>query len=201
MRKELRDKPYLTPNELAELLMVSPVTVRHWANKGWINAELTPGGHRRFIRAEVEKFARKRGLALQPPDEGMLRVLIVDDDPEVCEAIEELLQSTPHAITTEIANSGFETGLSVHTFKPHVVLLDLMMPEMDGFEVCKRLRGDAATKSVRIVAMTGYFSRENKRTIVDAGAECCLKKPLDQGELLSALGVEENSETLNAVGR
>jgi excisionase family DNA binding protein len=195
VKKDLRNKPYLTPNELAELLMVSPVTVRHWANKGWIKAVLTPGGHRRFVRDEVEKFARERGLALEPPDDGMLRVLVVDDEVAICDAVQELLDSLAQSITTETANSGFEAGLSVYTFKPHVVLLDLMMPEMDGFEVCKRLRGDSATKDVRIIAMTGYYSEENRRKILEAGAEHCLKKPLDPDELLSVLGVQDISHS------
>lgn len=194
MKKLSRNKSYLTPNELAELLMVSPVTVRHWANKGWINAVLTPGGHRRFVRDEVEKFARERGLSLQPPDDGITRVLIVDDDPTICEAVKELLESSAESISTKVAHSGFEAGLSVNSFKPHVVLLDLMMPEMDGFEVCRRLQADPVTQSVRVVAMTGYYSDENRRKILAAGAECCLKKPLDPDELLSAIGVHSVSE-------
>ncbi len=189
MKKDLRNKPYLAPNELAELLMVSPVTVRHWANKGWIKAVLTPGGHRRFVREEVEKFARARGLSLQPPGDGSLRVLVVDDEPDVCTAICELLGALPEEIKTEAANGGFEAGLAVHAFRPHIVLLDLMMPDMDGFEVCRKLRDDPATGSVRVVAMTGYYSEDNARRIIAAGAERCLRKPIDPDELIEALGL------------
>ncbi len=57
------DKPYLTPNEVATLFMVSPITVRQWAQKGLLKAEVTVGGHRRFLRGEVERFARDHGLA------------------------------------------------------------------------------------------------------------------------------------------
>ncbi len=190
MKKDLRNKPYLAPNELAELLMVSPVTVRHWANKGWIKAVLTPGGHRRFVREEVEKFARARGLSLEPPSDGTLRVLVVDDEPDVCSGICELLEALPERTATETANGGFEAGMAVHSFRPHIVLLDLMMPEMDGFEVCRKLRAHPATEAVRVIAMTGYYSEENARRIISAGAERCLRKPIDPDELVEALGLE-----------
>ena len=55
------NKAYLTPNEVAELLMVSPITVRSWAQKGLLVAKVTPGGHRRFLKSDVERFVRESG--------------------------------------------------------------------------------------------------------------------------------------------
>ena len=85
-------KPYLTPTEVASLLMVSPITVRQWAAKGLLKAELTLGGHRRFMRHEIERFARDNGLSLQHKSAGPGgRLLIVDDDPQLVTLLREML--------------------------------------------------------------------------------------------------------------
>jgi len=76
-------------------------------------------------------------------------------------------------------------------FSPDVVLLDLMMPGMDGFQVCERLKKDSATKNIRVIAMTGYPSAMNTEKILAAGAEICLPKPVDRAQLLELLGVSK----------
>jgi CheY-like chemotaxis protein len=78
------------------------------------------------------------------------------------------------------------------------MLLDLMMPGMDGFEVCSRLKADNATKNIRVVAMTGYPSDENVNRILAAGAECCLAKPLDREKLLAVLGLSSSANQSKA---
>lgn len=187
MTRPSRERHYYAPSELARLMMVSPVTVRYWANKGLIRAELTPGGHRRFARGEVERFARSRGISLDR-DSCNLRILIVDDEADVCDELTDLLTASLPDVITKSAYNGFEVGLSVATFNADIVLLDLMMPQMDGFEVCRRLREGPEASTVRVVAMTGYYTEENARRIIEAGAECCLRKPLDPRELLEAIG-------------
>src|SRR6185312_12057904 len=83
--KKIRQKTHLTPNEVAELLMVNPVTVRQWAARGLLRSLTTPGGHRRFLLSDVEEFARSRGSASVPRGSGRPdRVLVVDDDPQIC---------------------------------------------------------------------------------------------------------------------
>ncbi len=196
VNKQTNVKSYYAPNELAKLLMVSPVTVRYWANKGWIRAELTPGGHRRFSRKEVERFARARGISLHRPASDGLRILIVDDEPDICAELAELLKASLPGVSTKSAYSGFEVGMSVVTFHADIVLLDLMMPQMDGFEVCRQLRSDSMSSRVRVIAMTGYYTEENARRIIEAGAECCLKKPLDTAELFAAIGAGAEPEAV-----
>jgi len=184
-----KEKSWLTPNDVARLLMVSPVTVRQWAQKGGLHALTTPGGHRRFLRHDVERFARERGISLQPPEGDTLRILIVDDDRQLAGYLVELLASQSTAISTEVAHNGFDAGIRVQTFKPHILLLDLMMPGLDGFEVCQRMQQDPSTQAVRIIAMTGYHTPENVQRILAAGAEVCLAKPVPDGKLLEAIGL------------
>lgn len=188
--KDYRRKPYFTPTEVADRLMVSPITVRQWAQKKLLKAETTPGGHRRFLRHDVERFARERGLTLQPPDDGSLRILVVDDDRLMAESLSELFKAASEDVEVEVAYDGFDAGRKVLLFEPHVVLLDLVMEGMDGFEVCARLKSDPATKAVRVIAMTGCQTLENSQRIFDAGAEACLSKPFDPDEMLLAVGIQ-----------
>lgn len=188
MKEEFNNKPYLTPNEVAQWMMVSPVTVRGWAQKGLLQAEVTPGGHRRFRREEVERFARQWNPA---GNKGPLRVLIVDDDRAVVGFLKELLEGEDdaHPVLVEAAYDGFEAGRKIHTFLPNVVLLDLMMPGIKGTDVCRQIKQLPGHADVRVIAMTGYLSSENETELLAAGAECCLAKPLDTTRLLSLLGL------------
>lgn len=186
MKTHSETPSFLTPAEVARLLLVAPVTVRQWAQRGWLKAELTAGGHRRFLRSEVEHFARARGLTLHR-QQGGRRVLVVDDDAQLVRYLAELLQSVDGVEAVESAHDGFDAGMRVRSFQPDTILLDLMMPGLDGFEVCRLLQADPVTRSIRIVAMTGYPSEDNVQRILAAGARVCLAKPFDREQILQAL--------------
>jgi excisionase family DNA binding protein len=180
-------KPYLTPNEVAEWMMVSPITVRGWAQKGLLKAEVTPGGHRRFRREEVERFARRwqRG-----GPSGPLRILVVDDDRTVVTLLRELLAEGEAPPTVECAYDGFEAGLKVQSFAPDVVLLDLKMPGLDGIEVCRQIKQMPGHADVRVIAMTADLSPANADALRAAGAEACLAKPLDGDLVRRTIGLD-----------
>lgn len=188
MTEEFKNKPYLTPNEVAQWMMVSPVTVRGWAQKGLLQAEVTPGGHRRFRREEVGRFARQWNPV---GNQGPLRVLIVDDDRAVVGFLRALLEGGAHQTIVETAYDGFDAGRKVHTFFPDIVLLDLMMPGIQGIEVCRQIKQLPGLANVRVIAMSGYLSPENEAELLAAGAECCLSKPIDTTRLLKVMGLGE----------
>jgi excisionase family DNA binding protein len=188
--KKPKQKTHLTPNEVAELLMVNPVTVRQWAARGLLRSLTTPGGHRRFLLSDVEEFARSRGATPVARHSGRPdRILIVDDDPNFCRLVHELIQEQDAHVKTETAHDGFEAGVKLESFRPHALVLDLMMPGIDGFEVCRRLRGRPTLNHIRIVAVTGFPSTENIDRILAAGADACLPKPVDSERLLVELGL------------
>lgn len=182
-------KEYLTPNEVAKLLKVSPVTVRYWAQKGMLDAEMTPGGHRRFNRNEVARFARERGINLFDDDSDLLKILVVDDNHQVASFLIELFSMFSDRVATEVAYNGFDAGQKVRSFKPNIVLMDVMMPEMNGFTACKQIKSDPETSGTRVIAMSGYCTPENLERIVQAGAETCIKKPIDTNGLLQLIGL------------
>ncbi len=180
---DLRDKGYLTPQQVADKLLVSPITVRGWALRGLLKAEVTPGGHRRFLVSEVERFAMERH---QHDDHAQARVLIVDDNQSLARYLQDFLST--HNLITETAFDGFDAGWKIQSFHPEILLLDLMMPRLNGFDVCKQIKENHETYSIRIIAMTGYPSPSNESRVINEGAECCLNKPIDELALLEAIG-------------
>ena len=188
MTRSIKDKRFLTPTEVADMLLVSPITVRQWAQKGVLPARTTAGGHRRFSREAVEAFARKLGMGERPSGEPR-RVLVVDDDRQLNGLLVELLQARGGHVVVDCAFDGFEAGSKVHAFKPDVVLLDIMMPGLDGFEVCRRLKSDVTTMHIRVVAMTGHYSPATAQRLLAAGADQFLSKPFSNDEVLAACGL------------
>ena len=173
----------LTPREVAQQLGVSPVTVRHWALDGKLEFISTPGGHRRFLQEQVDQFVQAHGVNKSSNRMSNICVLIVEDDKQLSGYLTDFIDSLDAPIDSAVANDGFEAGELVHEFNPDLVLLDLMMPTMDGFSVCQRIKQNPKTRHIRVVAMTGYPSQDNVERIMRAGAESCLSKPLDSSEL------------------
>ena len=175
-----RRAEYLTPTEVADRLLVAAVTVRLWATKGLLPSVTTLGGHRRFRAEDVEAFAARH----QTGRRGKARVLIIDDDREFSRYLAGVIQSNARGIVVDVANDGFSAGVKCQAHRPDVVILDLQMPDMDGFEVCAMLRTMFGRSAPRIVALTAFPSEENVLRIVAAGADTCLPKGCALGKLL-----------------
>jgi len=179
----MREKSVFTTFEAAKLCHVSPLSIINWVNAGRLPAFRTPGGHRRIRRDDLARFMRDNGIPL--PDDlrdgsGRPRVLVVDDEASIRDVLADTLASrpnNPYEVTS--AADGFEAGRLVATFRPDVVLLDLRMPGLDGFQVCRTIKGDSDTASIIVVAMTGYHTPETEARILDCGAVRCLAKPIE----------------------
>ena len=184
-------KSVYTPNELAELLMVSPITVRQWAQKGLIEAQTTAGGHRRFTLEAVRRFAASRNIDLDAAlgrEGGTL--LIVDDDKQLNRFLLALFSTEVPGLTVHSAYDGFQAGRMVQAHQPDVVLLDIMMPGMDGVAVCTSIKDDPQSAHIRVVGMTGFHTSELEDRMLAAGAEVLLKKPFSNAEVVAACGFE-----------
>lgn len=183
---------YLTPTECAKRLNVATVTLRKWAQQGMLDAVATPGGHRRYALEAVAEFAAKYNLPFWDNDlDETRRILIVDDDAQICRYLKSLFAKFKDLAVTEEVQDGFEAGHLLHTFRPNIVLLDLMMPGIDGYEVCRLIKSHSDTRHIRVIAITGFHTEENIKRITDAGAEVCLSKPIDRNALLEAVGLNK----------
>jgi excisionase family DNA binding protein len=188
----VRDGELLSPAQVAKMMGVSPITVRSWVNRGWLAATTTPGGHRRFTRQDVLALASQHGGRQgQRP----VRLLVVDDDPQFRGYLVELLGVLTPGAEIEAAVDGFEAGIKVAEFLPHVVLLDQSMPGLNGASVCRRIRSAPQHAAVRVIGITGHLDPQVEREMLAAGAECVLHKPLDVAALREALGGEILAES------
>jgi DNA-binding response OmpR family regulator len=112
----------------------------------------------------------------------MPRILIADDNPANAELLEAHLDGAGYE--TRIAADGDETLAAAREWRPDVVLLDVMMPKLSGFEVCKRLRQDAATKTTGVLMVTALDQPSDVERALDAGTDDFLTKPISKAELV-----------------
>jgi PleD family two-component response regulator len=110
------------------------------------------------------------------------RVLIADDNPQGAELLEAYLSSTDYEL--RIASDGEQTMGFVRSWQPDLILLDIMMPRISGFEVCKRLRADAATRDIAVLMVTALDQPSDVERAVEAGTDDFLSKPINKTELL-----------------
>jgi len=174
----MKDQPkHYTTHEVSRICGVAPITVGRWVEAGKIQAFRTVGGHRRILASSLDAFLERYRIPRAAPGPVSRRVLIVDDDDAIRQVTRELLLTIDEGLDIRDAPDGFEAGRLVASFRPHLVLLDLMMPGLDGFEVCRRIKLDPGNDGVEIVGHTGFFTSENRQRLLDAGALDCLKKP------------------------
>ncbi|HOW27990.1 MAG TPA: response regulator [Elusimicrobiota bacterium] len=196
-------------SDIAEKANVLPSTIRHYTDLGLLqHVATTEGGHRLYHESEtLLQLARIKRLAshgMSLPEikaslsgNGIKKVLVVDDEPEVGEFVEDLLKDR-FKMEVKIARDGFTAGRVLAEYVPDLVVLDLMLPGIDGFEVCKQIRADANLMGVKILAVTGYDTSENAQRIMSAGADMMLSKPLETHDVLKAVQQLLNLETLPA---
>jgi len=190
-RKNRYDGPkYYTTFQVAKYLGVSLPTVVNWVKSGLLDAHRTPGGHRRIAHNDVIAFAREHNypLARELMDAGNTarKVLVVDDEPDFSEMVKEYLVAKG-GFDVEVADSGFQAGIAVARFKPDVILIDIMMPDMDGFEVHRTLRSDPDTRHIPVVACTAYQDAEIERRVEQEQFDAFMGKPLKLDALLTLL--------------
>jgi excisionase family DNA binding protein len=169
-------------------------TIRRWILEGLLPAYETPGGHLRILRRDLALFLESRKLKGRRPSGGPVRVLIVDDDALFRQGAVEFL-SRREGITVKDAGDGFTAGRMVSEFLPHVVVLDLLMPGVDGFEVCRSVKGSTRTRHIAILVLTGFPTDDNLKRARDCGADVCLAKPVELDDLHAEVLRLANVET------
>lgn len=179
-----------TTHEVARLLGVTPITVIRWIESGKFKCFTTVGGHRRIEHGELTRFAQAFNLPWQGDEELKNRkeyvVLAVDDEDDILILMKDMIESLPGIKFLAVSN-GFTAGAKLVEERPDLVLLDFMMPELDGFEFCRFMRQDPRFKDIPIVAVTGLKAQADLEKIRNAGVNEILNKPLIQDTLLKQI--------------
>lgn len=171
---------FYTTFEISQICGVNPTTVQNWVKGKKLRAFQTPGGHRRVRREDLISFLKEFGMPIpaelsqNPP-----LVLIVDDEPDILDMLETLMRSGDEDVNVSKAQNGVDALLMIGETKPDLLILDIMMPGMNGFDVCRKLKASAATQNIKIVAITGDHDPAVKDRVLNAGADLFFTKPLE----------------------
>jgi len=191
------EKDFYTIPEAADICSVSRGTMWRWVKSGKLKASTTLGGQYRIQKNHLQAVLAENGAytkagngkdqptVISETDSSKKKILIVDDEEQSRKLLTKILSKQGYEI--ENAADGFEAGTQVLEFKPDLVLLDLYMPGMDGFEVCRKIKENPKTAIIVVVAVTGYDNDENRERIMKAGADGYLTKPVERKHLLESI--------------
>lgn len=187
---DAKRKKLYTTHEVAKLLGVTPITVIRWIESGKFKCFTTVGGHRRIEHEELVRFAQMYNLPWKGEEELQDRkefiVIAVDDDPDILDIIGDMLLDVEGVKLIGVTNA-FAAGAKLVEEQPDLILLDFLMPELDGFEFCQFVRQDPRFKDVPIIAMSGLKSGSDKEKMMGAGVNDILSKPFSQDQVLQKI--------------
>jgi excisionase family DNA binding protein len=176
----MQQRSFYTTFEISQICGVNPTTVQNWVKAKKLKAFQTPGGHRRIRREDLISFMKEFGMPL--PD-GLIQdlptVMIADDEIDILDMLEDLMKSDNGDVRIIKAQSGVEALLMIGESKPDLLILDIMMPGMNGYEVCQKLKTNPNTQNIQIVAISGDHNPAVRERILGAGADLFFTKPLE----------------------
>jgi excisionase family DNA binding protein len=179
-RAPTSDPDWLTLGQAAKYLGVAQSTIRKWSDQGRVPAFYTPGGHRRYRRPDLDNFLNRSGPG-GSTQQGPL-VLIVDDDERVREYVRVNLEMEGYAVR-EAGNA--EEGLGVlEEVSPDLILLDVMMPEVDGWEMLRRVQERHGVGAIPVVMFSGKVNEQSAQEATARGAQGFVGKPFDPQQLI-----------------
>ena len=175
----------LTVSQASKYCKVAPKTIINWIEAGHINAYKTVGGHRRIKKEDLDRFLEEHKMPSfdQAEENKRKKILVVDDDKIIVETIVQSLEEDANDYEVISAADGFEAGIQVSHFKPDLIILDIMMPDINGYEVCKKIKSKLETRHIKVIVLSAYLDDESYRQIKDYGADACFSKPLPLPEL------------------
>jgi excisionase family DNA binding protein len=182
---EFGEKTFTT-FEVARLCGVFHTTVINWVNKGKLKARVTPGGHRRIPISELVVFMKKYDMPV-PADieDPHKQVLVLDDEPMMTKLIEKGFGKHKDRYAVSVANNPVDALVMIGKRLPHLLVVDLLMPVMDGFQVCQILKSNPATKDMKIVAISGKKLSSAQQDFLAKNCDRFLQKPFDLPDLVA----------------
>lgn len=188
------DKKVFTTGEAADVCKVSQQTIIRCFDAGRLNGFRVPGSRfRRIPREELLRFMRDNDIPTGALEVGAKRILVVDDDPEIVALITEWLGADPR-FEVRSASTGYDAGIETERFRPALIVLDYMLPDINGNVVCQRVRETPELAGTKVLCVSGVVEADEIERLRAAGADDFLKKPFDLNELVRRI------ETLLDIG-
>ena len=180
-------KTVFTTGEAAKICNVSQQTIIRCFDSGQLKGFRVPGSRfRRIPRDVLYRFMKDNGIPTDALESGRRRALIVDDDEELVELIRDVFDADGR-FDVRAANNGFDAGMMVKEYKPDVIVLDVMLPDINGKEVCQRVRSDTNLDDVRIICISGMVEADKIDDLKEAGADEFMQKPFEVDALFAAV--------------
>jgi excisionase family DNA binding protein len=172
-------KELLTTGEAAEVCKVSQQTIIRCFDSGRLEGFRIPGSKfRRIPLQSLIKFMKNNNIPLDNLDSGKKKVLVVDDDPEIIELIVDILSRDPR-FEIRTASSGYDAGIMTQQFRPDLILLDYMLPDVNGNIVCQTIRKNVEFEDIKIIIVSGVVKQDEIDQLYKSGAEDFIRKPFD----------------------
>lgn len=178
-----REQRAYTTFEAAKICHVTHHSIKNWIKQGLIKASRTPGGHYRILEEDLDAFREKYDMFPREKGPTKKRIMLVDDDPDALALMERIL--TDEGFELIKVSNATEVGLKAAQLTPDLILLDFLMPQINGFEVCKALRENELTRSMPIMAVTCLTKEKDIERIFACGADEYLAKPFKVEDLLT----------------
>jgi len=190
-------KTVFTTGEAAEVCKVSQQTIIRCFDSGRLKGFRVPGSRfRRIPREALIAFMKENSIPVDALDNGKKKILVVDDDPEIVELFVDVLERDGR-FDVKTAASGYDAGILTHEFSPDLLILDYMLPDINGNVVCQTLRANPNFEHVKIIIVSGVVNQDEINDLLKAGADEFVKKPFNIEKLIERvcelLGITANA--------
>ena len=180
-------KELFTTGEAAEICRVSQQTIIRCFDSGRLEGFRVPGSKfRRIPRESLMKFMKDNTIPLNGLETGKKKVLVVDDDAEIVDLLVEVL-TRDGRFDVKTATSGYEAGIQTQRFRPDCILLDYMLPDVNGNVVCHTIRKNPEFENIRIIIVSGVIKQDEIDQLLKSGAQDFVKKPFDINDLIKKI--------------
>jgi excisionase family DNA binding protein len=191
-------KTVFTTGEAAKICKVSQQTIIRCFDSGQLKGFRVPGSRfRRIPRDQLYNFMRDNGIPTDALESGKRKVLLVDDDLDLVELITDVLERDTRFEVRSV-NNGFDAGMMVKEYHPDLIVLDVMLPDINGREVCQRVRSDKSMDDVRIICISGMVEEDKIAELKTSGANEFLHKPFEVEQLLERMCQQLDMEVVTA---
>lgn len=169
-----------TTYQIGKFCQVNIRTVIRWIETGKLKAYSTPGGHRRVKWSDLINFLTQNKMPIpkELEEAKKKKILVIDDDPDFLETAIKTLQKIP-GTETKMTSSGFDAGILMADWYPDLVLLKFIIPDLDGFEVTRKIKGNPRFKKVPIIAVTSITDSDELDRVKNCGVDAVITKPLE----------------------
>ncbi|MCZ2342522.1 MAG: response regulator [Bacteroidales bacterium] len=187
-------KTVFTTGEAAKICKVSQQTIIRCFDNGQLKGFRVPGSKfRRIPREALYRFMKDNGIPTDALESGKRKVLLVDDEVDIVEMIGKSLEEDGR-FEVKIAANGFDAGMMVKDYRPDLIILDVMLPDINGKEVCHRVRADNTLEDVRIICISGMVEEDKIQELKLAGADDFIHKPFDVDVLIERMCLQLDME-------